>query len=153
MAKLLGIAIKTKSRAAMKPLEEASIGLDIGVKGDYRGNPGPRQVTVLARESWDAVCRELDASLAWTTRRANLLVEGVNLENSCGKRLRIGAAELEITGETVPCARMDEQHPGLREALVPSWRGGVTCRVMVQGVLRPGEPVTLVDRADAPATT
>ena len=38
------------------------------------------------------------------------------------------APDLEVTGETDPCERMEEIQPGLFQALAPGWRGGVTCR-------------------------
>lgn len=138
--KLIGIARREKSRGPMEELEDVDVSPAAGVAGDFRGRPGARQVTVLSREAWEAACAELGADLAWTTRRANLLVEGIDLEATTGRRLCIGSVRLEITGETDPCPRMDEQRPGLRAALESAWRGGATCRVVQGGSLRPGDP-------------
>src|SRR5262245_49041532 len=86
MGKLIGIAIKKQSRGPMQLLDEATVTLAGGVNGDYRGRRGgPRQVTVLVREAWDDACRELGADPLWTTRRANLLVDGVKLEETAGQ--------------------------------------------------------------------
>ena len=60
-----------------------------GVEGDFRGKPGRRQVTVLAREAWEAACADVGHELGWTTRRANLLVEGVELTGTAGQQLRM----------------------------------------------------------------
>jgi MOSC domain-containing protein YiiM len=74
-------------------------------------------VVVVGREGWDAACRELGVSLAWTLRRGTLFVEGVALHDSTHARLQIGEALLEITGECDPRFVMDKQHEGLLNAL------------------------------------
>ena len=77
MGTLIGIATREKSRAAMVEVESIEVSAEAGLAGDFRGKPGNRQVTVLARESWLQACAEIGADdLPWTTRRANLLVEG-----------------------------------------------------------------------------
>lgn len=143
MASLLYIAVRSASRAAMKPLVQCRLSPEEGLDGDFRGRSVNRQVTVLAQEDWREVCSELGVELSWTTRRANLLVEGVALFDTAGANLRIGSALLEITGETAPCARMEEYREGLRDALSDRWRGGVCCRVVVGGFLNVGASVDL----------
>ena len=130
----------------MTSIQEAAITCDEGVQGDFRGRPGPRQVTVLTREAWDDACGNLGIQMVWTTRRANLFFEGLDLRYSTQKILSLGRAVLEITGETKPCSRMDKAHWGLRPTLTPFWRGGVTCRVITGGRIRVGDVVRLSDR-------
>lgn len=141
--KLLGIAIKEAKRAPMILRESSNVTVEKGVEGDYRGNPGKRQVTVVLQESWGKACVDLNKSLPWIGRRANLLVNGIVIENSTGKYLQIGELVLEITGETEPCHRMDEFYPGLQEVLKPEWRGGVTCRVIKSGSVNLNDGVIL----------
>ena len=143
MGKLIGIAIKHESQGPMTELQRAGITLEAGVADDFRGKPGKRQVTVLSRESWGDVCAQLGQVLPWTTRRANLLVEGVGLSESIGSKLRVGGAVLEITGETKPCPKMDKAVLGLKDALVPKWRAGVTCSVVEPGDVEIGDAVSL----------
>lgn len=138
---LLAIATKEKTRAPMQ-LHAALELTARGLPGE-RAHPAQSAVTVLSREAWDAACRELGASLPWTLRRANLLVEGVDLLGSAGGRLRIGALVLEISEETEPCRVMDALHPGLSKALAPDWRGGVSCRVIAPAEIRVGAAVQL----------
>lgn len=144
---LLAIAIKTASREPMVALDSAEISTEHGVTGDARGAVGTRQVTIVAREAWEQACTTLGNEVPWTARRANLMVEGMDLGNTQGRVLRIGPVRLEITGETLPCARMDEAHPGLQEALQPEWRAGVTATVLSGGPVRPGDPVSWEARA------
>lgn len=141
--RLLGIATRAKSRAPMQLHQQIALGLDSGLEGDSRGRTRGRNVTVLARESWDAASSELGASLPWHTRRANLLLEGVELRESAAALLRIGTVVLRVTGECHPCARMDEASAGLRRALTPGWRAGVECSVVTPGTIRVGDPVEL----------
>lgn len=111
--------------------------------------PPRRAVTVLAREAWDAALADLGDEAAgrldWTTRRANLLVEGVTLPRAVGGVVQIGASVLEVTYPTTPCARMDEEaYPGLKRALYPDWRGGITCRVLKGGPIALGDAVEVL---------
>jgi len=128
--------------AALDTLQEADVALRTGIDGDARGTKAGRQVTVLFREGWEAACRELGHDLPWTARRANLFVEGVAVPRA-GKRLVIGNLVLEVTQETQPCHLMDEAQLGLRAALKPEWRGGVSCRVVEGGTIRVGDRVEL----------
>lgn len=143
MGRLVGIARRERKRAAMQLLDEAEVSTDSGVANDFRGRPGGRQVTVLAARVWRQVCRELGRELAWTTRRANLLVDDIDLPNAAGDLLEIGALRLRITLETNPCSRMEEQCAGLVAALQPDWRGGVCCSVEQGGTITLGDPVRL----------
>jgi MOSC domain-containing protein YiiM len=101
-------------------------------------------VTILFAQDWAAACAALGETCAWTIRRANLLVEGVANPREAGGLIEIGQALLLITGETDPCSRMDAQWPGLRDALTPDWRGGVTARVVRGGAIRAGDQARLV---------
>jgi MOSC domain-containing protein YiiM len=147
MGRLVGIARRDNSRAEMQALETAEISDETGVALDFRGRPGNRQVTVISAEAWNEVCRELGMELPWTTRRANLLIEGTELPRNIGGQIRIGQVRLLVTGETDPCSRMDEQCAGLRAALQPDWRGGVCCRVLQSGPVSIGDAVSIRDPA------
>lgn len=146
MGKLIGIAVRPRPRAPMELRSQAEVTVAAGISGDARGRTPGRQVTVLARESWEAACRDVGADLPWTTRRANLLTEGVDLPRTPGARIRIGDVVLEVSFETDPCARMEAAHAGLRAALTPDWRGGVCCAVIAGGSLAQGDEVSLPGR-------
>ena len=74
--------------------------------------------------------------LPWHARRANVCIDGLKFgPGDVGKVLSFGAVWLEVTGPTKPCHRMDEACPGLKDALGRDWRAGVTCRVMIPGVV------------------
>ncbi|MEQ8390262.1 MAG: MOSC domain-containing protein [Thalassospira sp.] len=145
-AELIGIARKAKSHAPMETLDQIEVTTQLGIDGDYRGKLRRRQVTILSREGWQAACKEINQpDLDWTTRRANLFVRGIALPRTKGSKIAIGSVIFEITGETDPCHRMDEAAPGLKNAMTPDWRGGVTCRVIQDGVICCGDRVNAID--------
>ena len=111
----------------MQELTEAEITPERGVADDFRGR----------------------RDLPWTVRRANLLVECVELPRQAGGVIEIGPVRLEVMVETDPCSRMDEQCPGLREALLPDWRGGVCCRVLDGGRVALGDSVRVTGSSPA----
>lgn len=142
---ITGIARRTAPRSPMITISASRVTRESGLEGDFRGKPGKRQVTVLCAEAWKAACSEVERLMPWTTRRANLLLEGVSFSaKDVGVQIHIGEVILEITRETDPCSRMDEQQPGLRKALEPDWRGGVCTRVVQDGKIHLGDTATVV---------
>jgi MOSC domain-containing protein YiiM len=133
----------------METLERVEVTLDGGLAGDFRGfvkpgGRGRRQVTLIERGDWEAATGELEVDIPWFERRANLLVDGFDLPQVPGTRLRIGASlVLEITGEDDPCVRMDGVAPGLFAALIPDWRGGACARVKAGGTIAIGDQIRI----------
>ncbi|MEQ1887756.1 MAG: MOSC domain-containing protein [Alphaproteobacteria bacterium] len=140
---VIGIAKRERPRAPMLQLTEAEITVEAGLTGDFRGTVRGRQVTILTEEGWLAACAELGADLPWITRRANLLVRGVDITGRVGARLLIGTSVLVITDECDPCSVMEKAHKGLRKALIPGWRAGATCRVARAGSIVLGDSAEL----------
>ncbi len=145
MGEVIGIALRDKPRAPMRELLHSEITVEAGLAGDCRGAMRGRQVTVLTEEGWQAACAELGEELPWITRRANLLVRGVDLTGRVGARLKVGEAVLVITDECDPCSVMEKARKGLRKALMPGWRAGATCRVARAGLVRIGDNAELQD--------
>jgi len=146
--RLIGIAWRPARRAPMQTVDSVLVSKEAGVEGDHKGAKFPRRaVTVLAREDWEAALADLGIGaneLAWTERRANLLVEGLRLPRALGATLRVGPVLLEVTYPTTPCSRMDEAYADLKRALYPDWRGGVTCRVLEGGRISLDDGVEVV---------
>lgn len=114
-----------------------------GLDGDHDRHPR-RHATVISAESWREALSELGVSLPFEARRANLVLEGVPLPEALGGRIRIGAVELAVGGETTPCGVMDAALPGLREALAKGVRCGVYTTVVTPGRIRVGDRAELV---------
>jgi len=106
---------------------------------------GRRQITILEREMWEALMKELGSDAGPETRRANVLVSGIDLRRSRGRVLRIGQARVRVGGEVKPCERMDEAVPGLRAVMFPEWRGGAFAEILEGGPVAVGDTVTWED--------
>jgi MOSC domain-containing protein YiiM len=129
----------------MVEVDRANVSARTRVAGDWRGRQKQRQVTVLFAEDWAAAVEGLEPRAPWTIRRATLLVSGVANPKRVGDVLAVGDVRLKVTGETEPCKRMEEQLPGLWEALKPEWRGGVTARVIAGGEIAVEDKVRWVE--------
>jgi MOSC domain-containing protein YiiM len=127
----------------MQEQPQAEVTVESGLVDDYRGG-GLRQVTFLDSAQWQEAIRELGVTLPWHTRRANLLLEGIELSETVGQQVQIGDCLFTIYGETEPCQRMDELQPGLRGILSLDLRGGVWGRVVRGGLLHVGQGVRVL---------
>lgn len=141
--RLIGIARTAELRAPMEEAQMAAVSVETGIAGDARGRKTGRQVTVLFREGWEDACRDLGVCLPWTTRRANLYVEGLDRPRNIGGHISIGGVMLEVTQETKPCMLMEQFHAGLKGTLTPDWRAGVCCNVISGGEISIGDTVSL----------
>jgi MOSC domain-containing protein YiiM len=141
--RLIGICRAREKMAPLEQLDQADVTPEAGIAGDVRGRKPGRQVTVLFREGWQDACSEAgQPELTWLTRRANLYVEGLERPRQAGVELVIGEVVLKVADETKPCALMETALPGLRAAMRPDWRGGVSCDVVRGGMIRLGDPVS-----------
>ena len=128
----------------MDPVEAAALDAMAGLVGNANRSRR-RQVTIIARERWNELMRDLGARLRPSTRRANLMVSGIDLQNSRGRILRVGRARLQINGETKPCEQMEAAQAGLQALMRERWGGGVFAEVIESGEIRVGDTVELLE--------
>jgi len=145
MGTVIGLARRKKLRGEIELVESVYIDRKTGLSGDIRGTALNRQVTLLSNRSWDDVCRELKEEIPWTYRRANILIDNFDFIKKSGYRIQVGEVILQVTRETDPCPRMDEQLQGLTNALLSDWRGGVCCNVIEGGDVKLGSEVKILD--------
>jgi MOSC domain-containing protein YiiM len=108
-----------------------------------------RQVTLLEEQIWRDLTGRLGSKLDPGRRRANLMLDGLQLEKTRGRIFSIGPCLLRIGGETKPCEQMDEALPGLQELMWPNWAGGAYAEVLTGGEIRIGDPAGWVSEEEA----
>lgn len=145
---LLAIWLRPGARVPPVAAARAQATARRGLEGDHAGT-GKREVTLLSTAAWAAACRELGRELDPSVRRANLLVDGLDLATAIGSTIAIGDVRIEVLGETRPCELMDDGgRTGLMRALQKDRRGGVHGRILVGGELRVGDACRVLARAD-----
>ncbi len=140
---LLAISTRPTDGDPMTLQETANVVAGRGIDTENR-KTGTREITLICDWAWKRTCEQLDTELPWTTRRANLLTKGIDLPTTIGKTIAIGDVRIKVHDESRPCGLMDEQHAGLRDALKPESRGGVCGEVLVSGVIRVDDSVSVL---------
>lgn len=139
------LSIRPVKGAPVQPVRSVMADTERGIADDhYNGESGKRQVTLMQFEHLEVVRNILDlAAFPPSLTRRNITVSGINLLAFEGRRFRIGAAILEMTGPCHPCSRMEENlGPGGYNAL--RGHGGITARVIQGGAICLGDSVALL---------
>jgi hypothetical protein len=132
---------------------DAHAGPTITRRSRYRGTwtePNLRQVHLIQRELFGELAVE-GHEVAPGELGENVTTAGIDLlALPLGTRLRLGdAAEVELTGLRTPCVQLDRFQPGLmrrmirRERGVTRVRAGVMAVVIEDGVVRPGDALSV----------
>ena len=140
MPRIERLWIKPAAGAAMEPTEQLTIRAEGGIEGN---KPQQRPITFIAQERWNELMSDMGSDLDPATRRANVLVSGIDLIESTGKTIRIGNVELIVRGETRPCGQMEAALPGLKAKMDERWGGGAWAEVVTGGTIRAGDEVVL----------
>jgi MOSC domain-containing protein YiiM len=138
------IGVRISTNEPMHVLNEtyAQIG---GLTND-RSNKGntesKRQVTLIQHEHLQAVASFLGKdSISPVLTRRNIVVKGINLNALKGKQFKIGEAILEMTDFCYPCSRMEERL-GKGGFNAMRGHGGITCKVIQEGIIKLGDEIT-----------
>ena len=142
--KLEAIWLKRMKGGPMDAKERATLKTDSGLV-DNANQGGKRQVSIIEKEIWENLMASTGANLEPSSRRANLMVSGVQLAETRGKVLKIGKCRIRIYGETKPCEQMDKAWYGLQEAMRPNWGGGAFGEVLDDGDISVGDTVMWVE--------
>ena len=140
MAVLHQIWIKRVHGGRMDGAATASLVAGRGLVGNA-DQGGRRQVTVMDLERWQELMDRMGGDLDTSVRRANLVIDSLDLFDSRGRILRIGTTRLRVLGETRPCERMEEALPRLQAAMRERWGGGVYAEVVEGGEISVGDAV------------
>ena len=141
------IGVRPARAAAMTIVDAAQVEIGRGLIGDrYNGTAqSKRQVTLIQAEHLHVVAAlldrmEIDPALV----RRNIVVSGINLLALQQAKFAVGEVVLEGSGGCHPCSRM-EAALGAGGYNAMRGHGGITARVLQQGVIRVGDEVRLVE--------
>ena len=111
--------------------------------GTYSNKPGGgREITLIERESLDAMKRDLKIELGPTQSRRNIVTVGVPLNHLVGRQFRLGS-EVVLQGVRLcePCEHLEKlTSRGVNDGLVH--RGGLRADIVRGGKIRVGDAVT-----------
>jgi len=155
MGQVEAIHIAPKSSAPMRSLGEIEAVAGGGLAGDryLEGvgfyskrptDPGAREVTLFEAEVLDALAAEHQITFGAGEHRRNLTTRGVRLDDLLGRRFQVGEVLLEGVKDCPPCDHLQ----GLvgKPVLQPLvHRGGLRARVVVGGVLKVGDRITVLE--------
>lgn len=136
------ILLRPARRAGMVAVEAARV-LDRGLEGDH-ARPGKRAVTLIQAEHLPVIAALAGRDgVAADELRRNIVISGLNLSGFRDKRVRVGAAVLELTVPAHPCSRMEEVlgHGGYTAM---RGHGGFCAQVIAPGEVRVGDSVVPV---------
>jgi MOSC domain-containing protein YiiM len=143
--RVVWIGVRPARRRDVVPVERVTAEADKGLQGDhYRPrSSAKRGVTLVQAEHLEAIAAFLQTDgIDPALLRRNVVVEGINLLALKDKRIRIGTAILEFTGECHPCSRMEETlGPGGYNAM--RGHGGITARIVDGGEIGVGDSVSV----------
>jgi MOSC domain-containing protein YiiM len=140
------IGLRPERRMPLQQVTEVMAVPGQGLIGDrFSGTvDSKRQVTLIQAEHIATVASFMQiAHLDPGLLRRNIVVSGINLLALKDKQFQIGEAILEMTGPCYPCSRMEENlGPGGYNAM--RGHGGITAKVIKEGVIRVGDSVSLI---------
>jgi|SRR5579859_1131016 len=145
-ARLVSVNTNAEKQFRKLPRVEARLVANFGLEGDRHAGRPQRQVSILNAETVDELARA-GIPVQPGVLGENITVEGVPvMALHDGARLRIGQAEVEITGDRPACREMLEIHVDALKAMVG--RAGKMARVVRGGTVRPGDPIEVIGGTD-----
>ena len=141
------IGLRPEKKAMLVKTGSVKASVESGLLGDHFAGTysKKRQVTLIQAEHLPVVAslmgtETIDPNLL----RRNIVVKGINLLALKEKQFRIGEAVLETTGTCQPCSRMETN---LGEGGYNAMRGhgGITAKVVVDGVICVGDEVEVLE--------
>jgi MOSC domain-containing protein YiiM len=132
------------------PVAVRRLGLDGDEQADLSNHGGPEQALyVYAREDLDWWGDQLGRALRDGLFGENITTTGLDVTSALiGERWQLGTALVQVTSCRIPCAtfRNFTGEKGWVRRFAQAGRPGAYLRVLTEGVVGPGDPVTVLSR-------
>jgi MOSC domain-containing protein YiiM len=148
-ARLVSVNANATREFRKLPKAEGHLITDFGLEGDRHAGRPLRQLSILNVETVTEL-QQAGMPVEPGILGENITVEGVPvMQLDDGTRMRIGEAELEITGDRPACKELLGVHKDALKAMLG--RTGKMARVVRGGTIRPGDPIELIEGPHADA--
>jgi MOSC domain-containing protein YiiM len=140
--KVISINISSEKGVRKKPIREAMIELNHGIKGDaHASSMWHRQVSLLAIESIKKM-QELGLNVNPGDFAENITTEGINLpELPIGTRMTIGEVELEVSQIGKECHTRCNIYYQAEDCVMP--KEGIFAKVLKGGMIKEGDKIVV----------
>ncbi len=139
-----------------QPVMVRRLNIDRDEQGDLTVHGGvDKAVYCYAAEHYPAWREELARDLPYGTFGENLTVTGLmEDELHVGDLLEVGDAVLQVSQPRLPCYKLGIKIGSQRflKRFLESGRSGFYCRVLQEGLIEPGQPITLKERDESQPT-
>lgn len=147
MAEVVSVNISEKKGTVKHEVAEIQLRLRHGIVGDAHAGDWHRQISMLAEESVDKM-RQLLPQLKAGAFAENINTVGIDLKRlPVGTRLRIGAAEVEVTQIGKECHNDCAIKKATGTCVMPT--EGIFVIVVREGTVRKGDPIEVIREAEA----
>jgi MOSC domain-containing protein YiiM len=145
--KIVSIAVSKKKGTRKVPVTEAYLKKEHGVEGDAHAGTWHRQVSFLASEEINNA-RQKGLDVSFGDFAENIATTGIDWKTvPVGSRVRLGEQALvEITQIGKECHTRCAIYYKAGDCIMP--REGVFARVLVEGTIRCGDQIRLVENPD-----
>ena len=145
MGEVLAVCVSGVRGIQKGPVEEAELREGHGIVGDAHAGDWHRQVSLLSRESVDALQEKIAFPLKPGDFAENILVDGLRVyELPVGTKLMVGTALCEVTQIGKECHQDCAIRKAAGDCVMP--RQGIFVRVLRSGRVRPGDRVTVLEQ-------
>lgn len=144
MASVVAINISERKGVAKETIPEGNFLVDFGLEGDAHAGKWHRQVSLLGVESIRKIEQLGVEGLDTGSFAENITTEGITLyELPVGTQFRIGTCLFEVTQIGKECHQHCAIYHQVGDCVMP--REGIFARVLSGGIIRPGDPIEVVD--------
>ena len=138
------VCISEKKGQQKHPVLSIHMRPEHGIEGDAHAGNWHRQVSLLAKESVDAMQEKVDILLRPGAFAENILCEGITLyELPVGTRLQVGSALCEVTQIGKECHTDCAIRQQAGDCVMP--REGIFVKVLEEGDAKAGDYVTILE--------
>lgn len=144
MAEIISIN-KSEIKGVLKvPADKGVLVVNHGLEGDAHADGSHRQLSLLAKESYDKMESLGAGKLAWGSFAENITTQGIILHTlPVGTRLRIGPCEVEVTQIGKQCHGDCEIFKKVGTCVMP--REGIFVRILTGGEITSGDEISVIE--------